>query len=76
MEQRSIQRPLNEKEAAANLSNSGYKITPAYLQKLRSVGGGPEFFRWGRRVFYSEQALLDWVVSRTSGPLRSTSQAA
>lgn len=44
------------------------------LAKLRSEGGGPAFRKLGSRVFYTVEALDEWVASH---PLRtSTAKAA
>lgn len=65
-------RLLNTREAAAFLIERGYKVAPATLNKLRSVGGGPEFQLFGRYPVYSEDALLDWARLRTTEPKQST----
>ena len=55
----------------------GINRAPSYLQKLRVVGGGPEFRRiGGRDVAYEEAALDAWAQLLISKPLRSTSEAA
>ena len=64
---------LDTREAAAFLTERGYKIAPATLNKKRCVGGGPEFELFGRRPLYTEKALLEWVQARTTPLLRSTS---
>jgi hypothetical protein len=61
------------RQAAAFLTDRGFKIAPATLSKLRCLGGGPEFQKFGRRPLYSETSLLEWVQGRTTGSLRSTS---
>src|SRR5262245_9474830 len=62
--------------ASAFLAERGYKIAPATLNKMRCVGGGPEFELFGRRPLYTEKSLLEWVQARTTPPLRSTSDPA
>jgi hypothetical protein len=62
--------------ASAFLAERGYKTAPATLNKMRCVGGGPEFELFGRRPLYTEKALLEWVQARTTPPLRSTSDPA
>jgi hypothetical protein len=61
------------RQAAVFLTDRGFRIAPATLNKLRCVGGGPEFEMFGRRPLYREKALLEWVQARTKGPRRSTS---
>ena len=49
-------------------------LSPAYLEKLRCVGGGPRFLKYGRRaVRYAKRDVDAWMnASRYS----STSQTA
>jgi hypothetical protein len=63
------------RQAAAFLTELGYRTAPATLNKLRCVGGGPEFELFGRRTLYCETALLHWVATRTAGPRRSSSDS-
>jgi hypothetical protein len=49
--------------------------SPAYLEKLGSVGGGPLYYRVGNRVAYDPADLDAWALSRISGPLRKASDA-
>ncbi len=55
-------------EAGAHL-----KLSPRTLEKLRTIGGGPRFRKFGRRVMYSLQDLEAWSDSRacesTSDPI-------
>jgi hypothetical protein len=55
------------------LTELGYKVAPATLAKYAVVGGGPSFEHFGRKPLYTEEALLDWVRSRTRGPRNNTS---
>ena len=64
---------LDTRQAASYLTELGYRIAPTTLNKLRCVGGGPEFEKFGRRPLYSESSLLEWVQERTTDSLRSTS---
>jgi hypothetical protein len=64
---------LDTRAASAFLTASGYTTAPATLNKLRCIGGGPVFAKFGRRPLYSQAALLEWVRARTTHPLRSTS---
>lgn len=49
-------------------------LAEAYLEKLRSVGGGPRFLKYGRRaVRYRKRDLDDWMSSHA---VNSTSEAA
>jgi predicted DNA-binding transcriptional regulator AlpA len=52
-------RNLNVSQAAqyTNLSES-------FLNRLRSIGGGPTFFKVGSRVLYSSIDIDQWLASR------------
>jgi hypothetical protein len=68
-----IDRPLTRAEAAVFLTDRGYRIAKATLDKLAVIGGGPIFEKWGRKPLYRPADLLSWVASRSTGPMRSTS---
>lgn len=67
------ERRLTRTEAAALLTQRGYRTAKATLDKLAVIGGGPTFEKFGRRPLYTEAALMAWVQSRTSGPRAHTS---
>src|SRR5262249_20610408 len=52
----------------------GVNYAPSTLAKLAVVGGGPPFRRVGRVPLYSQDDLDDWVRSKLSLPMRSTSE--
>ena len=56
---------LTTDEAAAYL-----RLSPRTLERYRVTGEGPAYVKLGRRVFYEEQALDDWL---DLGRRRSTS---
>ena len=62
-------------DAVAYLRDTyGIRRTAATLNKLRVVGGGPDFRRVGSRNIAYERAALDsWARSLISEPLTSTS---
>ena len=66
-------RLLDRKQAAAFLTERGYRTAPATLAKLACLGGGPIFESFGRRPLYREADLLAWAKAKTTGPRRSTS---
>jgi hypothetical protein len=68
-------RPIDARAASAYLTARGVPIAEATLAKARSVGGGPVFLRFGRRIRYRPSALADWLACRTR-ELRNTSEAA
>jgi helix-turn-helix protein len=59
---------LNNDEAAAYL-----KLSPRTLEKQRTLGGGPRFRKFGRRVMYALADLEAWANARacesTSDPI-------
>ena len=59
------------------LDQHGIVRSSATLNKLRVVGGGPEFRKvGGKHVAYDKSALDNWAQSLISRRLRSTSEAA
>jgi hypothetical protein len=56
-----LDKRLDTRAASAFLTERGFKTAPATLNKMRCVGGGPEFELFGRRPLYTETALLVWV---------------
>lgn len=68
------ERRLNRAEAAAFLSERGYQVAYATLNKYATVGGGPVFESFGRRPLYRPSDLLEWVASKTSAPRRHSSE--
>lgn len=67
------ERPLTRVEAAAFLTERGYRVAYATLNKYATVGGGPVFESFGRRPLYRPSALLAWAASKTTPPRHSTS---
>ncbi|MCJ2061889.1 hypothetical protein MKK63_04135 [Methylobacterium sp. J-088] len=65
---------MNEEQARDYIkSRVGHPMSRSHLRKLRCVGGGPEFEKWGRFVTYPREALDAWIEGRFSGRRRSTS---
>jgi hypothetical protein len=58
---------LNPEQAAAYLRRA-----PQTLAKMRSVGGGPPFYKVGRNVYYKREDLDAWLDGRRR---RSTSDS-
>ena len=67
---------LNRSEAAEYIQSLGLRCTRLSLEKLASIGGGPEFQKFGNRVVYTVVGLDRWVESKLSEPRASTSEAA
>jgi hypothetical protein len=58
---------LTRKQLAEFLSNEGYPISVAWLNRLAmpSIGGGPPAVgMWGRRPLYDPAAALAWAEAR------------
>jgi hypothetical protein len=54
----------------------GVNRAPSTLAKYAVIGGGPTFRRAGRVPYYSKHDLDEWVLSKLTAPLRSTSEEA
>src|SRR6266446_5861198 len=68
---------LRRKAASEYLAqNHGVHRAASTLAKLAVIGGGPIFRRVGRVPLYSTADLDDWVASKLSAPMRSTSDGA
>ncbi|RWP64144.1 hypothetical protein [Mesorhizobium sp.] len=65
---------LKTPKASAYLAEKGVKRSPNTLAKLRTIGGGPTFMKFGAEVYYAPTALDRWVEGRLSRPVSSTSQ--
>ena len=71
--QSDTERRLTRAEAAAFLTERGYRVAYATLNKYAVVGGGPVFESFGRKPLYKPSDLLAWVASKTTGPRQHTS---
>lgn len=68
-------RRFNPPEAVEYLAEAhGLPVAAATLAKLRSLGGGPEFLKFGRAVLYDRQALDAWASEKLGSPRRNTSE--
>ena len=65
---------LNPERACEVLGSLGIRVGTSRLSVLRSVGGGPEFRKFGKKVFYTREALDRWVASKLSPAFASTSE--
>jgi hypothetical protein len=62
-------------EASAYLLNRhDIRCGPGTLAKLAVLGGGPAMQYVGRWPLYAEDALDEWALSKSSPPVRSTSE--
>src|SRR5258707_14208723 len=70
-------RLLRRKAASAYLHETyGLERAPSTLAKLAVIGGGPVFRRMNRVPLYSIDDLEEWVASKLSRPMGSTSDIA
>jgi hypothetical protein len=68
-------RPMDARAASAFFAARGFQLAEATMAKYRTVGGGPTFLRYGRRILYRPSALTAWLDARVR-ELRNTSEAA
>ena len=55
---------LNTDDAAAHLREKhSRRCVSAYLSKLRTIGGGPSFYKNANLVFYKIPDLDDWAIN-------------
>lgn len=67
------ERRLPTKEAANYLrAKFGVVIAPTYLNRLRLIGGGPKFNKFGMKVLYPLDELDAWAASRLGSVRTST----
>jgi len=64
---------LDRRQSSEYLASLGFGAAPRTLAKLASIGGGPSFRHFGRKVRYERPALLAWAEGRLSPPRTSTS---
>jgi hypothetical protein len=68
---------MSRAEAAALSRAMGLPVARQTLNKLHSVSSdGPPTIKFGRRARIRVGDFKQWLTNRTSGPRRSTSQAA
>jgi hypothetical protein len=62
-------------EAVEYARRLGIPVAKGYCNKLRSVGGGAPFVRFGtHRVLYPRKSFEAWLRGRLTKPVRSTSE--
>ena len=65
---------ITRAECAVLLTDEGFPITKGQLQKLASVGGGPEYHIFGRKALYKPLKAPEWALGRLSAPRCNTSE--
>jgi len=54
------------------LERYGVSHSPAYLRKLRTTGGGPQYVLFRGVPYYTDPLMAEYVAERITGPARST----
>lgn len=64
------------KKQASNYMTAelGLPVAEKTLSKLITIGGGPEFQKFGTRVVYKQSSLDAWAESRLSQPHKNSSE--
>ena len=66
---------LRRAEVSAYLKDKhGVTLSPATLNKMASIGGGPPMRYFGRIPMYAPDDLDAYVNERLTAPVRSTSE--
>jgi hypothetical protein len=68
-------RYLDQDQASKYLEEKGITIAPKTLGKLRVIGGGPAYRKFGRKPIYEPPDLDAWVDQKLGATRRSTSEA-
>jgi hypothetical protein len=66
---------LTRAQAAAALTESGFKTSPATLATKATRGGGPPYRLFGRLPLYRWGDALEWACGRLSEPVTCTAEA-
>jgi hypothetical protein len=61
-------------EAAPYMTALGLQTSVGGLNSMRSNGDGPPFLKIGKRVWYRQTALYDYVLSKITDEAASTSE--
>jgi hypothetical protein len=60
-------------EAAVYLTERGLNTSVGSLNSWRSRGDGPRFLKIGKRIFYRESGLREYLLSKLTDEAASTS---
>lgn len=66
---------LSRTELSEYLAQHGFKVSAKTLAKMATLGGGPEYQRFGNRALYLPSVGIKWAMARLSQPRASTSEA-
>lgn len=65
---------MTKKQASDFLTNElGLPTSDKTLSKLITCGGSPVYQKFGRRVLYTKEHLIDWANSKLSKPRYNSS---
>jgi len=64
---------LTRRQLVNRLGDLGFPCSVSTLETYATRGGGPRFYKVGRRVLYREADVRRWIEGRTQGPFSSTS---
>lgn len=59
---------LNRKQASEYIQAKGLPCAKKTLERLASVGGGPNYQRFGGRVVYTTEDLESWIEKKLTSP--------
>lgn len=51
------------KQSAKFLNDHGFPVTESTLATKGCRGGGPQFFKFGKRVLHTAEDLLEWATA-------------
>lgn len=67
---------MGRRDAAEYCTSKGLALAVATLEKFATIGGGPKFRKWGRKVVYAVPDLDAWIAQRLGPAVSSTSELA
>lgn len=65
---------LSRIEAAQYVREQGLPLSKRTLQKYATIGGGPNFYKFGNRAVYRREHLDEWIRRKLGEPAISTSE--
>ena len=60
---------LSQNEVSEYCKTKGLRLSPKTLEKKRSIGGGPKFYKFGNRVVYSIKDIDIWLKDQLGAPI-------
>jgi hypothetical protein len=65
---------MTRQRLADELTRLGLPTSAATLASLATRGGGPKYFKYGRRVVYRWPEVMVWLESRLGAAIHHTSE--